>query len=66
MPIGYINLADEISSKSNDESISNSFYIEAANIYYNRDVFDLALKYSLEAKVLNNIGTPVVYLVIKR
>ena len=50
MPIGYINLADEISSKSNDESIRNSFYKEAANIYYNRDIFDLALKYSLEAK----------------
>ncbi|WP_312825986.1 tetratricopeptide repeat protein [Epilithonimonas sp.] len=57
MPIGYINLADEISSKSNDESIRNSFYKEAANIYYNRDIFDLALKYSLEAKALNNIGT---------
>ncbi len=45
-----INLADEISSKSNDESIRNSFYKEAANIYYNRDIFDLALKYSLEAQ----------------
>lgn len=45
----YINLANEISEKSEDEAIRNSFYKQAANIYYNRDIFDVALKYSLES-----------------
>ncbi|WP_072997648.1 tetratricopeptide repeat protein [Epilithonimonas mollis] len=44
-----ISQADEISAKSDDNELRNSFYKAAANLYYNRDIFDIALRYNLEA-----------------
>jgi len=44
-----INEADEISAKSQNPDLRNAFYTTAATLYYDRDIFDIALRYNLEA-----------------
>ncbi|HBR10717.1 MAG TPA: hypothetical protein DD740_00610 [Chryseobacterium sp.] len=44
-----ITLADKLSEKSNDDGLRATFYKKAALIYYDRDIFDVSLKYNMTA-----------------
>ncbi len=45
----YIDQAEKISEKSEDQSVKARFKFEAANIYYDQDLFDISLKYTFDA-----------------
>jgi len=44
-----IDKADRIATQSNDKELQAWFHADAATIYYDRDIFDVSLKYSMEA-----------------
>ncbi|MFV0468322.1 MAG: hypothetical protein ACK5MK_05265 [Dysgonomonas sp.] len=45
----YINAADALSEESKNEEMRAFFYKEAGGIFYDRDIFDISLKYNMKA-----------------
>lgn len=45
----YLDQAEAVAQNSKNEELKARFSFEAANIYYDRDIFDISLKYTLEA-----------------
>lgn len=44
-----ISLADKLSEKANNEGLRALYYKKAALIFYDRDIFDISLKYNINA-----------------